>query len=398
MNNKMVDSQKGGYFCCLEMDFLTDEKIDLDEMDQNNSKSRLLRLQSFLQSMSLIFFIIAFFGFRSCVLDLVHIPSPSMIPALLTGDYIIVNKLSYSLRIPFTKVRLLHFSDPKRGEIITFLTPAHTQGGRYYIKRVIGLPGDRIRIRYLSVSDHPPSLKKKAPVDPGELLTAHRITVIQYRISDQGPWLTALDNIAEEGQAKKILSGSDSVYMLFPESFPGGWKRESPVVTKEYLISGNQDEPENHRSYYTVTIASGSDSPSLSGQLTESLCPEILYSGCVIPQDQYFVMGDNRSQSKDSRFFGFVPGNTVTGRAAMIAFSLNWHDSLCREYAKYFIYGRLSPKGFKTDDFSRQDQNRFCAAMDNNQTNEMLPDYIARTLMYRWQRVTYRRNRAGHLL
>jgi signal peptidase I len=85
---------------------------------------------------------------RAFVFEPFHIPSGSMIPTLLVGDFIFVNKMSYGLRIPFTdpaKVHKLWESAPKRGDVVVFINPLHSESD--YVKRVVGLPGDRIDVR-----------------------------------------------------------------------------------------------------------------------------------------------------------------------------------------------------------------------------------------------------------
>ncbi|QQR82069.1 MAG: signal peptidase I [Deltaproteobacteria bacterium] len=87
--------------------------------------------------------VVAFF-IRSFGVEAFKIPSGSMIPTLMIGDHIFVNKAIYGLRIPFTKKKLIHFRDPKRGEAIVFMYPLDES--KDFIKRVIGLPGDKIKI------------------------------------------------------------------------------------------------------------------------------------------------------------------------------------------------------------------------------------------------------------
>jgi len=88
-------------------------------------------------------FLVAMVLFRSIITDWNHVPSGSMRPTLLVGDRVVVNKLAFDLRVPFTFVRLLKHSDPERGDIITFESPTNK---KLLIKRVIGLPGDRVEL------------------------------------------------------------------------------------------------------------------------------------------------------------------------------------------------------------------------------------------------------------
>ena len=89
-------------------------------------------------------FILFMLVFRSAVADWNHVPSSSMLPSILIGDRVIVNKLAYDLRIPFTFTRIAQWADPQRSDIVTFESP---KDGRLMIKRVIGLPGDTVSLR-----------------------------------------------------------------------------------------------------------------------------------------------------------------------------------------------------------------------------------------------------------
>ena len=89
-------------------------------------------------------FVAVMLVFRSAIADWNQVPSGSMEPTILTGDRIVVDKLAYSLRVPFTLVRVAGWTDPARGDIITFLNPVDD---RQFIKRVVGIPGDTVELR-----------------------------------------------------------------------------------------------------------------------------------------------------------------------------------------------------------------------------------------------------------
>lgn len=91
-----------------------------------------------------VLFVAVMLVFRSAIADWNQVPSGSMEPTILTGDRIVVDKLAYSLRVPFTLVRMAEWTDPQRGDIITFLNPVDD---RQFIKRVIGIPGDTVELR-----------------------------------------------------------------------------------------------------------------------------------------------------------------------------------------------------------------------------------------------------------
>ena len=91
-----------------------------------------------------VLFVAVMLVFRSAIADWNQVPSGSMKPTILTGDRIVVDKLAYSLRVPFTLTRIAQWSAPERGDIITFLNPVD---GRQFIKRVVGVPGDTVELR-----------------------------------------------------------------------------------------------------------------------------------------------------------------------------------------------------------------------------------------------------------
>lgn len=88
-----------------------------------------------------VLFVAIMLVFRSAVADWNHVPSGSMLPSILVGDRIVVNKLAYDLRVPFTHARLASWRAPRRGDVVTFTSPAN---GQLLVKRVVALPGDEV--------------------------------------------------------------------------------------------------------------------------------------------------------------------------------------------------------------------------------------------------------------
>jgi len=198
--------------------------------------------------------------FRSFAYEPFHIPSGSMKSNLLVGDYLFVSKFSYGYSrysLPFV-LKLLPFhgrifeTPPKRGDIVVFHPPGLPPLGDVYIKRLIGLPGDRIQVKdsVLYINDQP---VKKEYVD---------------------------DWVDKEKQ------GDEATLKRYRETLPEG---------KSYLVLNAQvpSEVENTDVY-------------------------------VVPEGHYFMMGDNRDNSRDSRYsypVGYVPEEDLVGRADMIFFS-----------------------------------------------------------------------------
>jgi len=227
--------------------------------DQNQSDVKLTRKQKIIKeikSISLILLVILVF--RSVFFEPFRIPSGSMIPTLMIGDFILVNKMAFGLKVPFSDIfsdpiYILGKEDPKRGDVIVFKYPKDPSVN--YIKRVIGLPGDSIEIRnkIVYVNDKP--------------------------ISGQ--------DVTESEKGKAILDDMD-------EKFKGYNLKlyESNTGEHKHIIQQDNDN------YLKVD-----------------------YEKKTIPPGKFFVMGDNRDFSYDSRFWGFVPHEYIKGKALFVWFS-----------------------------------------------------------------------------
>jgi len=182
---------------------------------------------------------------RSFIVEPFRIPSQSMMPTLLVGDFILVNKYSYGLRLPVLNTKILDLGSPKTGDVIVFRYPEDPSVD--YIKRVVGVPGDHVayRNKVLTING------KEVPQQPDGV----------YLGDGGGAGMTGaslrLENLG--GVTHNILIRNDD-------------------------IAGDFD-------YY-------------------------------VPKGQYFVMGDNRDNSRDSRYWGTVPDGNLVGKAYMIW--MNW--------------------------------------------------------------------------
>ncbi len=197
------------------------------------------------------FFPVILFVFllRSFLVEPFRIPSGSMMPGLLAGDFILVNKYTYGLRLPVINRKVMDLSAPKRGDVMVFRFPADPAVN--YIKRVIGLPGDRIvyRDKQLFINDQPTS----------------QALIGDYAYTESGG------------------------HPLFARRL------------KERIGEMEHD----------ILLSEG----AVSGTLEFS-----------VPAGHYFVMGDNRDRSNDSRYWGTVPEANVVGRAFLIWFSWDMVD------------------------------------------------------------------------
>ena len=206
---------------------------------------------------------------RSFLYEPFNIPSPSMVPTLETGDFILVNKFDYGVRLPIVNSKILDVGAPKRGEVIVFRYPPQPKIS--YIKRVVGLPGDYIQFK------------------SGQLLingqqVAKVVTEVQ-REEDQleTPKVYYFqETLGEHQHVIRYLDGRNPLVEQFHFAQRKGAEALIPFVAK-----ANDVFIESNGADWEVTV----------------------------PQGQYFAMGDNRDQSADSRFWGFVPESNLTGRA-----------------------------------------------------------------------------------
>ncbi|WP_040911212.1 signal peptidase I [Leptospira broomii] len=305
--------------------------------------------ESISSTFSFIVIVVLVLAFKSSVLDANNIPSGSMIPTLKIGDFLFVNKMRYSFRMPFTEKELFRYDNPKRGDIVTFIPPqrAMTEPGdtrdgffpKRYVKRVIGLPGDTIRITLTNIrrDNHYSTYSALEYKEKG----SSEFTKYKYREIQPGTLLYDLDNT-------RALSG-----FLYKEEKPG---------FEHYVLEGSDSL------YYH-----GSD------------CYKP--SGCEIPADHYMMEGDNRPDSSDSRYWGFVPREDVLGKAAMIYFSVNWKDSVCQ----YKSGQELAEKGV-------QYAEQYEGAELKSSCGDPSANWILRTILYRIPRMEVRWSRIGTIL
>ncbi len=219
--------------------------------------------------------IVAFFV-RSFVIEAFKIPSGSMIPTLMIGDHIFVNKFAYGLRIPLTKKKIVSFGIPQRGEAIVFMYPLDES--KDFIKRVVGLPGDKLRIYGDQVSINGVSVRRE-------------------------PIKIAPDQTQQESLIKVIPDATADEMGVHSIPAFKGWE--------EYQYYVEHIDGVKH-------LVQFDSQPSYDDLKIE------------VPPEHLFVMGDNRDNSADSREWGFVPMENVKGRAMFIWLSIDYDRKTLR--------------------------------------------------------------------
>lgn len=213
--------------------------------------------------------ILVVFVLRSFVVEPFKIPSGSMIPTLQVGDFILVNKFSYGIRLPVINTKVISLGEPQRGDVMVFRYPEDPSVD--YIKRVIGVPGDRIAYqnKHLTINGEPVAYK---PLD--DYLHTDRLYYAKQ----------------------------------FEEALPRGSKgdKEQETITHRYL--------------------NDSEAPAFirdAARFAQS--DNCLYNSagviCTVPPGHYFMLGDNRDNSRDSRYWGFVPDRNIVGKAFFVWFN-----------------------------------------------------------------------------
>lgn len=198
---------------------------------------------------------------RSFIFEPFRIPSGSMLPTLEIGDMVVVNRFSYGLRMPLTNQVIVPLGSPERGDVVVFRNPMRHD--EIYIKRVIALPGDRV-------------------------------DYLNRRLFINGQ-LQSLDKVGAYLEADQ-QGGHPTIY-----------REQLGEVAHDVLLMPKAARFDWHMSYPY-----------------EQNCQ---YAGedfsCVVPEGHYFMMGDNRDNSADSRWWGFLPDELLLGRASFIILNLD---------------------------------------------------------------------------
>lgn len=204
--------------------------------------------------------ILVVFVLRSFLVEPYKIPSGSMIPTLLVGDFILVNKYTYGIRLPVINKKIVALDNPKRGDVMVFRYPVNPSLD--YIKRVVGVPGDRI-------------------------------TYFNKQLKING---------------KDVPQEQNEAYLGTGLFYTPKYQEQLGEIRHPILLDREAETP----------ILPITRFPHIENCLYNADGVE-----CVVPPGHYFMMGDNRDNSQDSRYWGFVPDENIVGKAFFIWFNFS---------------------------------------------------------------------------
>jgi signal peptidase I len=334
---------------------------------------------------AIVFAVIAATIIRWAFMEAFVIPSPSMENTLLVGDYLFVSKISYGPRTPKTPLqvplthqtiwgtdipsytdaiqlpqyRLPGLSDVERNDVVVFNYPAeleHPSDLRvHYIKRCVGLPGDTISVKNTQVyingeaAENPQEIQFSYVLQTDEVIKDRifrKYGIWDYRMIEGGYYIQgatpqSIAGIKEQPFVKdvqKFVQPENMVnHRIFPDAEVFPWNQDFfgplPIPAEGQTVEINAK---------TLTMFGGVIRHYEDNENVEIKDNKLYIDGNQVnqytfKQNYYFMMGDNRHNSEDSRFWGYVPEDHIVGKALFIWFSLDPHES----FLSKIRWGRL---------------------------------------------------------
>ncbi|NMM27288.1 MAG: signal peptidase I [Glaciimonas sp.] len=235
--------------------------IKLDASGRAAMEANILRQPTWIEYSGSFFPVIAMvFFLRSFLYEPFKIPSSSMVPTLLVGDLILVNKFTYGIRLPIINKKIIDINNPQRGDVMVFKYPKDM--ALDYIKRVVGIPGDRI------------VYKNKRLTINGEIVSYQPLP----------------DYLDEE-------------YLRYSKHYTENLTGVTHQILNDERAPSFVQNPDAFPQYELCTY-------NIEG------------FACTVPKGHYFMMGDNRDNSLDSRYWGFVPEQNIVGKAFFVWMNL----------------------------------------------------------------------------
>ncbi len=231
---------------------------------------------------SIIIAVVLFLAVRAFLVEAFKIPTSSMEETLLVGDYLLVNKAVYGAEVPFLGLRLPGWREPRRGEVVVFHPPHDPE--KNYVKRVVGLPGDTLEMR-----------EKTLLVNGREI---------------------------QEDYARHIDRRGDATHSNMK------WQRN-------HLLAGRIDRDLTYGENDGARV-------DVRGSFRDGYRPSRDNWGPIsVPEDSYFVLGDNRDNSEDSRYWGFVDRRSIRGRPWRLYFSYDPSSERGIPWLRAIRWGRV---------------------------------------------------------
>ncbi|WP_343183314.1 signal peptidase I [Buchnera aphidicola (Neophyllaphis podocarpi)] len=263
-------------------------------MKKKKNKKKYLKIINYISSLFIPF--ILFFVIRYFFIESFYISSNSMMPNLITGDFILVNKLNYFIQNHINSNKTIYKENLKRGDIVVFKYPKNKN--LYFIKRIIGIPGDIIEYSEINKT----------------------INIYSNKINDK-----RFVKYSKKKYSKYIID--NNFCSKIKENFSNKYELYDSCIL--YIKKENI----NNKSY-DILVNKKINNFNYKNNLNKNIKSNNIW---VVPKNKYFVLGDNRDNSYDSRYWGFIPKKNLVGKAFLV-----WINITKKEKKLFFYHINLS--------------------------------------------------------